>query len=59
MDGYFNVKLSSFYIEKIDELVEAGQFTSRADAVREALRILFRTIEEEKKGGRASSWRRR
>jgi len=41
---YINVKLPGFYAKKIDVLVESGRFSSRAEVVREALRILFRQV---------------
>lgn len=48
-EEYVNIKLSSFFAEKMDKLVEEGQFTSRADVVREALTLLFKSLEEEEK----------
>jgi Arc/MetJ-type ribon-helix-helix transcriptional regulator len=36
-----NVKITSFYSIKIDELIKAQKFSSRAECVREALRLLF------------------
>lgn len=45
MGKYVNVKIPiKFYGEKIDQLVEEGRYSSRADAVKEALRILFKEI---------------
>jgi len=47
-ESLITIKVSNYYAEKMDKLVEAGQFTSRADVVREALQRLFRALEEEK-----------
>ena len=36
-----SVKLTGWLLEKVDELVEKGVFTSRSEAIREATRLMI------------------
>jgi len=44
--NYVGIKIHRVYVEKIDALVKRGLYSSRAEVVRAALRLLFDELRQ-------------
>jgi len=44
---YINVKIPEYYAREMDVLIERGEFSSRAEVVRVALRQLLKNVLKE------------